>query len=750
MKRLDLCGKWLLWGRCERDARKTIAPLTAIVPGMVQLDLSREGILPEDLFMGMNITETEKYEDYEWWYEKTFAAPQEKKHVWLVFRGVDCVAEYFLNGEKIGESDNMFIPHEFDVTEKLVDGENKLTVHIKSPMGALHKESCDLFQLDLARRRTQVYTTLRRAIHSYGWDIMPRAVTAGLFREVYLEVRDPIRLTQAFFDFSVSRRPRFCFETESDFSDFVDVEIAVEAVCGDSSFSFRRPIKYKSGMFNFSVPNPKLWWPYGYGEPNLYDAVITIYSRGEAVSRTETKFGIRTVELQRTDTTDGHNGYFRFVVNGKEIMCRGSNWVPLDAFHCRDAERYDEALALVKDIGCNILRCWGGNIYEDHAFFDFCDAHGIMVWQDFAMACYTYPQNEIFYDKMYREAVSLVREYRHHPSIILWSGDNECDYAYMTGRDVRPSMNRITREVLPEAVRLNDVGRPYLASSPYVDDRTMTEKGVYTSEAHLWGARDYYKADFYKHSPAHFVSETGYHGCPSLESIKRFITPEKVWPYHNNSEWNLHSTDQDNVDVRITLMEKQVRQIFGFVPEEPDDYILASQISQAEAKKYFIERIRCARPKKSGIIWWNLIDGWPQMSDAVVGYYFDKKLAYHYIKRSQAPFAIVSDELRDNHIRLYACNDTLTEKRGELTVFDADTKEVLLSTRFTAKENTSTQIGSIALFYSEKRLLILDWKLDEASVVEHVEAAGRNHYLCGFPPYDFARYKKWVETGYLG
>ena len=745
MKQIDLCGKWILKGRREGVLSDPMIELPATVPGTAQLELSEAGILPKNLYMGMNITETERFEDYEWWYERSFDVSEIEKRAFLVFRGVDCIAEYYLNGERIGESDNAFIPYEIDVSEKLVVGENRLTVHILSPMVAMHKESCDLFALDLARRRTQIYTTIRRPIHSYGWDIMPRAVSAGIWREVYLEYRDSIRITQSFFDFSVPKRPRFCFETESEWHDFVDVEIEVSAKCGESEFSFRQSIDYKCGMIDFTVPSPKLWWPYGYGEPNLYDAEINVYSRGERVHHMTTRFGIRTVELLRTDVTDGENGYFKFIVNGKEIMCRGSNWVPLDAFHSRDKARYKPVLELVKDIGCNILRCWGGNVYEDHEFFDFCDENGVMVWQDFAMACYTYPQTQKFYNAMYAEAQSIVREYRHHPSIILWSGDNECDYAYMTGRDARPSMNRITREILPEAVRLNDVGRPYLASSPYEDDSIMTKKGLYTSEAHLWGVRDYYKSDFYKQSRAHFVSETGYHGCPSLDAIKQFITPDRVWPYKDNSEWNLHSTDQDDRSHRVMLMENQVRQLFGEVPTDPERYIFASQVSQAEAKKYFIERVRFDRPRKSGIIWWNLMDGWPQMSDAVVGYYFDKKLAYYYIRRAQAPFAIVCDELSDNHIRLYACNDTLTAKRGTFRVYDAETGVTLADGEFNAEENTSTQICAIPLFYSDKKLIMIEWKLDKEYPVEHVAACGRNHYLCGFPTFDLDTYMRLVK-----
>jgi beta-mannosidase len=257
-------------------------------------------------------------------------------------------------------------------------------------------------------------------------------------------------------------------------------------------------------------------------------------------------------------------------------------------------------------------------------------------------------------------------------------------------------------------------------------------------EDHLWGARDYFKSDFYKNAPAHFVSEMGYHGCPSLESIKKFISPEKVWPYQNNSEWILHSADQNGDDGRVMLMHKQVRQLFGEIPTDPETYITASQLSQAEAKKFFIEHMRIGRPTKCGIIWWNLLDGWPQMSDAVVDYYYDKKIAYRYIKRSQAPFSVAVDEIQNWGSGVFALNDTLTEKRGKVKITDAETGEVMREFSFTAPKNASTRITTLPLFYSDHKMLIIDWELEDGE-------CGRNHFLVGYPPFDLKKYVEWAK-----
>jgi beta-mannosidase len=190
------------------------------------------------------------------------------------------------------------------------------------------------------------------------------------------------------------------------------------------------------------------------------------------------------------------------------------------------------------------------------------------------------------------------------------------------------------------------------------------------------------------------------------------------------------------------LMERQVRQLFGEVPTDPEDYILASQISQAEADKYFIERARASRPRMSGIIWWNLLDGWPQMSDAVVDYYFEKKLAYRYIKRSQAPFAILFDEIKSWNLRLLAANDTLSWVKGCVKVTDADTDQVIVERSFSARPNATNELCRLPMYYSEQRLLLIEWELEDGTV-------GHNHYLAGFPAFSLERYRAWLAQGKL-
>ena len=735
MQTISLNGTWQLRGRLQEGEPAGELSAEATVPGCVLLDLSRQGYLPEDLYMGENILQTHAYEGYEWWYSRSFTAPKERENAYLVFEGVDCIARYYLNGVYLGESKNMMISHEFSVGQLLQEGENTLTVHIQSPVIAAHYENYTVAAM-MTWENAPVETGVRRAPHTNGWDIMPRAITSGIWRDVKLELRDPIRFSQLFFK-TTDKTCTLLYEVDCKWSDFKDIEIEAEGWCGDSIFSARTVLRAgKAGRIELPIENPKTWWPYGYGEANVYDATVRIYRCGKLVHEEAASFGLRTVELDRTDATDGYSGQFRFLINGVEIMCKGSNWVPMDAFHCRDAQRYDKALALAKDIGCNILRCWGGNVYEDHKFYDFCDRNGIMVWQDFTMACRIYPETDAFLKLMEEEVTWAVRRLRNHPSIILWAGDNEIDL--VISQFANPSINRITRQLIPQILAQNDIGRPYLPSSPYISDTVYQNKPALSpAEDHVWGPRDYYKSSYYANNRAHFISEAGYHGCPSLESIKKFITPEKLWPYQNNSQWILHSSDQKGNDTRVMLMEKQIRQLFGTVPTDPESFILASQISQAEAKKYLIERMRVGRPKKTGIIWWNLLDGWPQFSDAVVDYYYTRKLAYGYIKRCQAPFCIIADEIRSWKSKLFACNDTLQPQSGHVTVTDAQTDKVLLDTDFTAKENASSCIGEIPIYYSEHKVLMIRWVANGN--------AGFNHYLCGYPPFDLGWYQRFIE-----
>lgn len=746
MKRISLNGEYLLTFGDEQRADAPMQAISAQVPGNVELDMMRAGLLP-DIFFGENIHLLRPLEFYTWIYERDFEAPELERgeRAYLHFGGVDCVADYELNDQPFGYTENALIDHRFDVTGLLNPGVNHLKVTIHSPL--LYAADQDYEALSSALAVNYESLKIRKAPSCYGWDIMPRCLSAGLWRNVDLEIEGPNQIESLFLMTpradEKAARIMAAFKAHTNAHNYQGMALKIQGYLeGELSFEVEKPIRFPAGRLDFEIERPALWWPKGYGRQNLYEIHAQLIIDGQVADEYQTTLGIRTVELVRSEITDVYGGDFHFLVNGVKIFCKGSNWVPADAFHSRDQARYEQMLELFNDTNCNILRAWGGNVYEDHAFFDLCDRMGIMVWQDFAMACATYPLDEEFLNVMRQEAESVVAKLRQHPSLILWSGDNECDQFAMNNFNVDPGMNRLTREILPQVVHRLDPYRPYLASSPYVSQAVWETKNErLLPENHLWGPRDYYKSSFYAESPAHFVSETGYHGCNSLSSMKTFVSSDKLWPWQDNAEWLAHAYEPIGpggpYSYRIKLMADQTAEMFGSQPENLEDFILASQISQAEAKKFFIELTRYKKWRRSGVIWWNMIDGWPQFSDAVVSYDFIKKLAYHYIKRVQQDLCLMFDEIDRWNIRLHASNDTLNPKSGSYRVWDADSRETLLDGTFEVPANECCVIDSLRVSHGQQKLLLIEW--------ESQGVRGVNHYLMGRPPFDLEQYKKWLR-----
>ena len=753
---LDLGGEWSFAYSIEpptapfRSAEELggagLKSYPCTVPSNFELDLQAAGIIG-DPFYGMSMAALKPFEHAHVWYWRRFQAEEQPGcNAELVFEGLDCFADVYLNGEQIGSCDNMLIAHQFAV-DGLLRGENELLIHIRPALEEARKYDYPPSLSALGANYESLY--VRKAPHMYGWDIMPRALSAGLWRPVKLRFRPAERLEEVYLEtLSISEDRRvarlmlhYQARIAGDAQDACEVQLAGR--CGESAFSERRPMLFQAGAFSFDLEGPALWWPRGRGEPNLYQCRATLLKNGRELDSFEFKHGIRMVALDRTSITDPTGkGEFCFRINGERVFVLGTNWVPVDAFHSRDATRIPQIIALAEGIGCNMFRCWGGNVYEDDLFFELCDQKGFMVWQDFALACAVYPQDRAFCERLEHEARQVVRRLRQHASLVLWSGDNECDMAYSWGGRRRdPNTNVLTRQVLPQVLREEDPTRPYLPSSPYVDSVAFEAGETFLPENHLWGPRDYYKSTFYKNSLCHFASEIGYHGCPSPSSIHKFISPEKVWPYTANEEWLLHATSPvpgvNLYDYRIELMAKQVRELFGQVPETLEDFAFASQSSQAEASKFFIELFRSSKWRRTGLIWWNLIDGWPQFSDAVVDYYFQRKLAYSFIKRAQVPLYLLLKEPENWRLTLVACNDGREDISLEYSVRDVDTGEVLSSGQAIASADSVTTLGQISFSMGEKRFYLLEW--------QSALGGDRSHYLAGNPPFELARYRGWLE-----
>ncbi|MBQ2922958.1 MAG: hypothetical protein IJE60_07735 [Tyzzerella sp.] len=704
------------------------------VPGNFELDLQKAGII-DDPFFSTNVLELQKYEEHHLWYACQFEA-ETTKDAWLRFEGVDTYAEIYLNGSVIGKTDNMLVEFDFPATG-LCAGINELVVHIRPA-------SVEARKYDVGINPSQSYRQdslwVRKAPHMYGWDIMPRVLSGGIWKPVYLYQLPKERIDNFFiqtFDCSDEKAElRAWYDTTVCHSLYGQYELRISGCCGDSTFCCTHQIRHATGYVPFSIREPKLWWPRYMGEPNLYEVKVELVHGDVVVDQYQTAVGIRTVRLNRTSIIepDG-SGEFCFYINEKPFFAMGTNWVQLDAFHSRDAERLPQALEMTKDIGCNMVRCWGGNVYESDEFYDFCDRNGIAVWQDFSMACSTYPQDREFCDILYEEAKKVILRLRQHPSLIVWAGDNECDESRaVSGLQLNPNDNVLTRKILPSVLIKYDPMRLYLPSSPYMDEYAVAQKKIRkTTENHLWGPRDYYKGKFYTDTICCFASETGYHGCPSVESIKKFISEEYLWPHQNNPEWLVHASGYDldpngPYAYRIPLMANQIKVLFGRDAESLEEFSKLSQISQAEAFKFFIERFRIRKGQRTGILWWNLLDGWPQFSDAVVDYYYEKKLAYDVIKRSQQPVCLMMDEPENGTIALFGVNEYQRDVIVNYTVYDVEQEEPICSSSIVLPASSSMKVATIACNMEELHCYRIEWGYD-------VDKTGWNHYLCGNIPF---------------
>lgn len=736
--------------QCEGAEPKTIAEvedsgwdiIPATVPGNFELDLIRAGKL-EDLYFSTNTLKAQELEDVHVWYYTTVEITDKSQY--LCFDGIDTYADIYVNGKLVKSTDNMFLSYDVAADWKL--GENELIVHIKPAM--LEARKFDLPAMCYAMKYNYASLHTRKAAHMYGWDIMPRILSAGIWKPVSIKQDKIDRIKEVYLGTN-----RVCVENKTaqlrlfvntDISGTViqDYSIRVEGQCKGNSYSAGKTLWHNSDSVIFDVADCEFWWPKNAGEPNLYDVTVSLLYKGEVCDTYSFKHGIRSIELERTDVTDQDgNGEFCFRINGKKIFVMGTNWVPLDAFHSNDINRLPKALELLDDIGCNMVRCWGGNVYESDEFFDFCDEHGIMVWQDFGMGCAVYPEDDAFQKALEEEAVYQIKRLRNHASLTLWAGDNEVDIAHgWSGFSMNPTDNRLTRNVLKHAVIAHDYMKPYLPSSPYISEDVYLGKGI-APEEHMWGPRDYFKGDYYKNTFCHFASETGYHAFNSPESLKRFLKePEKIFEEDGTptAEYLVHAASmeldgQAPYAYRIRLAHDQVVTLFGKPEEHFADFLRQSQISQAEAKKYFIEKFRVHKWKQTGIIWWNLVDGWPQVSDAIVDYYHVRKLAYHYIKRSQEPVCLMFDEPENGRIRLMGVNDLPEDITVTYTVkkIGVDCDEKLLGGEILLNADSAMEIDGVTIEEGEKEFYFIEWQYNGKNC--------RNHYFTNIIDIDYRKY----------
>ena len=770
---VDLNGKWTWEGFPQPDdgaVRSLPLPkglsawrCQAAVPGCCEMELVRAGKLPDPMF-STNALAFMEYEGHQWLYSKRFAAPSRRagERQVVVFDGIDTLADVFLNGERIGEADNMLVAHEFDVTGRLRDGSDNLLQVLIRPVG-LAASDVLVGQLGHTMEGGADHERFRKAAYMYGWDIMPHLPVSGIWRGVRLETRPAARIEHAAWTTLAADRDR----RTADLAFFARVvaparhlhKAKVKCTLSRNGKSAVREKVYHGPQVKvrMSIRDVDLWWPRGAGDAALYDAKAELIGTdGKILASDERKFGIRIVKLEYEDRKlPERPGRFLFAVNGEPIYVRGVNWVPLSPIPSQQAEFLGDVLPMVSDLNCNLVRVWGGGVYEPDAFFDWCDENGVMVWQDFMMGCTVPPQDDEFAKRIAKEAMSVVLRFRSHPSLVLWAGDNENDLSagWGLGEQNRPdpNMNRITREVLPRIVREFDVMRPYLPSSPFVSADAFAGRAN-PSEDHLWGGpRAYWKHPYYTNNACWFCSEGGSHALPCRKSLERMMpAADVIRPWSNpgvedcrnllwTPQWIYHATnpylDMFNWGLvhRNDHALKQAGALFGDVSRDDVDVLIAqTQASQAESIKFQVEMFRSQKfTKKGGFVVWNLRDGWPEISDAICDWYGERKKSYGFLKTAYRDvLPIVTEECR-----LVVVNDRLYPVRVHVKAVEAATGETVLEKDCVAPANDVLDVASLP--WHGQGVFLIDYTVGGETF--------RTHYLHGEPPFAWKDYLKWTR-----
>lgn len=621
---ISLNGKWKVY-----DTEKEFEFL-GTVPGTVQGDIVEQKLMPHP-YIGLNEKLFRRLENKTWVYEKVFFIEKlEKKSYFLVFEGIDTVSEIYLNDTYLGNTENMFLTYRYDVSDILKEGENKLRVVIHSPTKHAKKLEDIYGRLHAVEDPKRVY--IRKAQYSFGWDWGARIVSSGIYKDVYIEELSDGKLkypTAYLEDLKGSVVFEGYVENINDPSKYeVQVLINEKEVIKLPVFKEDNEYKFKGSMV---IENLKLWFPRDLGESYLYTVLFNLIKEGNVIYSTTKNIGFRTVEILKGDDEDGES--FIFVINGKKVFIKGANWIPIDnILSFATDERYQKLLKMAYNANINMLRVWGGGIYEKEIFYETCDRMGILIWQDFMFSCAEYPDHlEWFRNLSIKEVRENVLKLRHHPSIIIWCGNNENnwafeDWGYNFKVDNKNLGNTLYLEDFPNICLKEDSSRPYWPSSPF-SGKGLKANSNLAGDTHVWnvwsGWQDYKE---YEKDTSRFVSEFGFQAAPDIETIKFFVIER---------EREIFSDTMLNHNKQIEGMERLIRFLstrFG-LPKNFNSFVYLTQLNQAEAIKFGVEHWRSRKYKTSGTIYWQLNDSWPVFSWSSIDYFERPKALYFYTKK---------------------------------------------------------------------------------------------------------------------
>lgn len=653
----------------------------ATVPGCVHTDLLANSLI-EDPFYRDNEKSLQWIGKTDWEYETTFDAPPElltRAHVELVFEGLDTYAAVTLNGSPLLEADNMFRTWRVDCKKLLKPGANTLHITFRSPIKEVLPLMAKMgYQLPAPNDQGEKTSPLtRKAPYQFGWDWGPRFVTSGVWRPVSLEAWDAARVESLRV---VQTRlgndsAQMTAEVEVVSTGAADAVVVVENLT-DKAAPVRQAFKLAAGVnklaVNLTISRPRLWWPNGMGEHPLYDIRARLVVEGRQTDEASARTGLRTLELRQQPDKDGKS--FTFVVNGVPVFAKGANWIPADSFPTRITnERYRQLLASARDANMNMLRVWGGGIYESDDFYRLCDEMGLLVWQEFMFACSMYPGDRAFLENVRAEAIDNVKRLRNHPSIVLWCGNNEVETAWQhwgwkqsLPASLWDDYKKIFHGLLPQVVAEYDPTRPYWPSSPssnLEDDPDSQKMG----DVHYWQVW-HAAAPFSEYEKQHprFMSEYGFQSFPSIETVNAYTIASD-----HDIQSPVMLAHQRHPRGNQLIREYMLREYPE--PKDFDSFLYVSQVLQAEGIRVGAEHLRRTRPHNMGSLYWQLDDCWPVASWSSIDYFGRWKALQYYARRFYAPL-LVSPHVEDGKVELYVVSDKTeaTPARLSASLLDFD------------------------------------------------------------------------------
>ena len=656
----------------------------ARVPGTVHTDLYFDSLIPNP-FYGANEAKLQWIGKTDWLYRTQFDVPEKvfgKKHIALVFKGLDTYATVTLNGKVILQADNMFRTWRAEVKKLLRKKGNVLTVLFRSPLAVNRKRAENepyVLPADNDRGKLKVSVFTRKAPYQFGWDWGPRFVTCSIWRPVFWEAWNKVKINDfQIFQQKVSKNQAKLYAAITIRSS-TKTMATVRLLQNDTLLNTKKLELLKginSVRIPFSVPHPKLWWTNGLGKPWLYRYKVQLLQNGVPADEKTVRFGIRTLEI--VQKTDSMGSSFYVKLNGVPVFMKGANYIPQDNFLPRvTPARYRRLIEDAKRVHMNMLRVWGGGIYENDEFYNLCDENGILVWQDFMFACSFYPGDSAFLNNVKQEAVDNVKRLRNHPCLALWCGNNEVQVAWdrwgyqkkyhytkAQSDEIVSNYNKLFHKLLPEVVQQYDSGRFYWPSSPNSAPEGWGQEAK-TGDMHYWGVW-WGKAPFsaYERNVGRFMSEYGFQSLPAYATIARFAPDTSR--YLVSPVMRAHNKHPVGYQTINAYMQRDFR-----IPKSFKDYILVSQLLQSEGMKTAIEAHRRARPWCMGSLYWQLDDCWPVVSWSGIDYYGRWKALHYRLQQLFAP-VLVSPVYQNRKLKVFLVSDLLqsTPVRLQLRLMD--------------------------------------------------------------------------------